>query len=117
MKEHDYTVLTYLAFYFVPDLSVHKNRQKHRAAFVIQLLTCKQKHILAYYVLGHLGDLAPLVFREVEAARHNLLPHVLWDGATVVLGVERRIAAQHHINNHTKRPQVTALEKDKKNVF
>lgn len=71
------------------------------------------QHLLAYNVLGHLRDLAPLIFREVKAARHDFFPHVLWDGAAVVLGVERRIAAQHYVDNHTKRPQVTALGEDK----
>lgn len=70
------------------------------------------KDSLAYDVLGHLRDLAPLVFREVEATRHNLFPHVLRDSATVVLGVEWRIAAQHHVDYHPERPQITALEID-----
>lgn len=93
----------------------------HKVPCVIQLFRYKQeskdkrkKDILAYNVLSHLRDLTPLIFREVKAPRHNLLPHVLWDGATVVLRVERRIATQHDVNNHTKRPQVTALEKEKK---
>lgn len=74
----------------------------------------KDTDLLAYDVLGHLRDLAPLIFREVEAACHDLLPHVLRDGATVVLGVERRVAAQHHVDNHTERPQVTALKNNRK---
>lgn len=72
-----------------------------------------KKDILAYNVLGHLRNLAPLIFREVEAACHNLLPHVLWDSTTVVLGVERRVTAQHYVDDHAKRPQVTALEDEK----
>lgn len=56
-------------------------------------------YVLPYNVLGHLGDLAPLVLGEVEAGRHDLLPHVLGDGAAVVLGVERRVAAQHHVDD------------------
>lgn len=70
------------------------------------------KDSLAYDVLGHLRDLAPLIFREVEATRHDLFPHVLRDSATVVFGVERRIAAQHHVDYHPERPQITALEID-----
>lgn len=50
-----------------------------------KLLKRKRKYLLAYDVLGHLRDLAPLVFWEIEAARHDLLPHVLGDGAAVVL--------------------------------
>lgn len=65
---------------------------------------------LAHDVLGHLRDLAPLVFREIKASSHDLLAHVLRDGATVVLGVERRVSAQHHIDDHAERPQVTALK-------
>lgn len=71
-----------------------------------------QNDSLAYDVLGHLGDLAPLVFREVKAARHDFLPHVLWDGAAVVLGVEGGVAAQHHVDDHAERPQVTALQNE-----
>lgn len=71
-----------------------------------------RKDSLAYNVLGHLRDLAPLIFREVKATSHNLFPHVLRDGATVMLGVERRIATQHHVDYHTERPQITALKND-----
>lgn len=67
------------------------------------------KDSLAHDVLGHLRDLAPLVFREIKASRHDLLAHVLRDGATVVLGVERRVSTQHHVDDHAERPQVTAL--------
>lgn len=68
------------------------------------------KDSLAHDVLGHLRDLAPLVFREIKASSHDLLAHVLRDGATVVLGVERRVSTQHHVDDHTERPQVTALK-------
>lgn len=67
------------------------------------------KDSLAHNVLGHLRDLAPLIFREIKASGHDLLAHVLGDGATVVLGVERRVSAQHHVDDHAERPQVTAL--------
>lgn len=73
---------------------------------------CKLKGSLAHDVLGHLRDLAPLVFGEIKAASHDLLAHVLGDGATVVLGVERRVPAQHHVDDHAERPQVTALKFD-----
>lgn len=76
-----------------------------------------EKDSLAYDVLGHLGDLAPFVFGEVEAARHDLLPHVLGDGAAVVLGVEGRVAAQHHVDDHAQRPQITALRGTQKEHF
>ena len=77
----------------------------------------KGKDSLAYNVLGHLGDLTPLIFREVKATSHNLFPHVLRYGATVVLGVERRIATQHHIDNHTERPQITALRNEEEKIY
>lgn len=76
----------------------------------------KKEDLLAHNVLGHLRDLTPLVFRKVKAARHNLLPHVLWDGAAVMLGVERWVAAQHYVDYHTKRPQVTALQTEKQHL-
>lgn len=69
----------------------------------------QEKDSLSYNVLGHLRDLAPLVFREVKASSHDLLPHVLRNGATVVLGVKRRVSTQHHVDYHTQRPQITAL--------
>lgn len=68
------------------------------------------KDSLAHNVLGHLRDLAPLVFREIKASSHDLLAHVLRNGATVVLGVERGVATQHHVDDHAERPQVTALK-------
>lgn len=76
----------------------------------ICLGTQENNNSLAYNILSHLRDLAPLIFRKVKAARHYLLPHVFWDGSTVMLGVERWIAAQHYVDNHTQRPQVTALQ-------
>lgn len=70
----------------------------------------REKDSLSNNILGHLRDLAPLIFREVKATSHDLFPHVLWDGATVVFGVEGRIATQHYVDDHTQRPQITALE-------
>lgn len=71
------------------------------------------KGSLAHDVLGHLRDLAPLVFREIKASSHDLLAHVLRDGATVVLGVERRVSAQHHVDDHAEGPQVAALKRSR----
>lgn len=65
--------------------------------------------VLAHNILGHLRDLAPLLLGELKAPGHDLLAHVLGDGAAVMLGVERRVAAQHHVDDHPQRPQVTAL--------
>lgn len=70
-------------------------------------------HSLADNVLCHFGYLAPLIFRKVEAAGHDLLAHVFRDGAAVVLGIKRRITAQHHIDNNAQGPQVTALQTKK----
>lgn len=74
-------------------------------------------HSLAYNVLCHFRYLAPLIFREVEAAGHDFLAHVFRDGAAVVLGIKWRITAQHHIDNYAQGPQVTALRTKMNNYY
>lgn len=98
VEDHEGNFRVWGGYWSISKMEKHTKRKK------------KDKHLLAYNILRHLRDLTPLIFRELKAAHHNLLPHVLRDGATVVLGVERGIAAQHDVDDHAERPQVTALE-------
>lgn len=90
------------------------------SSFLIQAksnTTFSSSDSLSHNVFRHLWDLAPLFLWKFKTPCHDLFPHVLWDCPTVVFGVERRVSTQHHVDNDTQGPQVTALKARKRSLW